>query len=87
MWASTQNRDGAAEVALLLAEIEPDSSFKGEVDILVKDIKGRVGDEWELIKRSYSDGIELEKQRIETAKSIGVAFGNNQQPNTTNLVH
>ena len=87
LWASTQNRDGAAEVALLLAEIQPDSPCQSQVDQLVKDIKGRIGDEWELTKRSYSDAVELEKQRIEAAKSIGVAFGNNQQPNTTNLVN
>ena len=36
-------------------------------------------------REKYKDEAGLKKQRIEAARAIGVAFGNGQQPVTTNI--
>ena len=38
------------------------------------------------MKEKYNNEIALEKERISTARAIGVAFGNNQKETTTNLM-
>lgn len=37
------------------------------------------------MRDKYKDSIDLEKRRIDAARAVGVAFGNGQQPQTTNL--
>ena len=42
--------------------------------------------DWDFENREkYKDEAGLKKQRIEAARAIGVAFGNGQQPVTTNI--
>lgn len=86
IWTATQNREGAADAAALLAEIDPEASCYKSADNLMKEIGSRIGEEWTLEKKAYNDAVALEKQRIDAARQVGVAYGNNQQPNTTNLL-
>jgi hypothetical protein len=36
--------------------------------------------------KKFDAQVELQKLKIEAAKEVGIAYGNNQQPETTNLV-
>ncbi len=49
-------------------------------------VKQKVTSDWDFENREkYKDEAGLKKQRIEAARAIGVAFGNGQQPVTTNI--
>lgn len=49
-------------------------------------LKQKVTSDWDFENREkYKDEAGLKKQRIEAARAIGVAFGNGQQPVTTNI--
>ncbi len=85
LWAATQNRTGALQAGTLLAEIDPDAACRPAAEQLVKEIQQRIGEEWTLTMKAYNDSIDLNKQRIEAARQVGIAYGNHQQPNTTNL--
>lgn len=85
IWAATQNRKGAAEAGELLSQIEPDSKSRAEAEQLYTSIKKRIGEEWSFVMKVYDDRAQIEKQRIEAARAIGVAYGSGQQPNTTNI--
>ncbi len=86
IWAATQNQEAARAIALKISEIEPDAQCRPEVDKLITDIRSRVREDVELEFRQYTDKVDLEKQRIDAAREVGVAFGKGQQPNTTNFV-
>lgn len=50
------------------------------------EVKQKVTSDWDFENREkYKDEAGLKKQRIEAARAIGVAFGNGQQPVTTNI--
>lgn len=87
IWVATQNREGAADAAQLLSEIDPDASCYKSAEGLSKEIQSRIGEEWTLTLKAYNDSVSLEKQRIDAARQVGIAYGNNQQPQTTNLLH
>ena len=54
---------------------------------LYKDIKAKMKDDWNFeMREKYKDDIALRKQAIEAARAVGVAFGEGQQPQTTNLM-
>lgn len=53
---------------------------------IFNEIKQKVTSDWNFENREkYKDEAGLKKQRIEAARAIGVAFGNGQQPVTTNI--
>lgn len=84
-WSAEQNATGAQKAGEFLAQIYPDAACYGEAVEVYNDIKSKVLDDWNFEMKQYQDGVELEKQRIEAIRAIGVAYGNNQQPVTTNL--
>lgn len=84
-WAAEQNADGAVAAGEFLAAIYPDAACYGEAMGLYAEIKGKVLADWQFEMKQYQDGIDLEKQRIEAARAIGVAYGSHQQPVTTNV--
>lgn len=62
------------------------SSCEGEAKALYNEVKQKVTSDWDFENREkYKDEAGLKKQRIEAARAIGVAFGNGQQPVTTNI--
>ena len=84
-WAAQQNAVGAAAAGEYLAKIMPDAGCYGDAMALYKEIKGKVLDDWKFEMKIYQDGVDLEKQRIEAARAIGVAYGEHQPNQTTNI--
>lgn len=85
IWAAEQNAEGAAKAGEQLKRILPDAACYGDAQVLYKEIKAKVLDDWKFEMKIYQDQIDLEKQRIEAARAIGVAYGSHQQPTTYNL--
>lgn len=85
-WAKSPDAEGASKAFDWLVFIEPGSSCEGEAKALYNEIKQKVTSDWNFENREkYKDEAGLKKQRIEAARAIGVAFGNGQQPVTTNI--
>ncbi len=85
-WAKSPDAEGASRAFDWLVFIEPGSSCEGEAKALYNEIKQKVTSDWDFENREkYKDEAGLKKQRIEAARAIGVAFGNGQQPVTTNI--
>lgn len=84
-WMAEQNSDGAQKAGEYLATIYPDAGCYDDAMALYKEIKSKVLDDWKFEMKQYQDGIDLEKQRINAMREIGVAYGNHQQPVSTNI--
>lgn len=84
-WMSQQNSEGAAATAEYLGQIYPDAACYGEAQKLYAEIKGKVLDDWKFEMKKWQDGVDLESQRINAFREVGVAFGRGQQPSTTNI--
>ncbi len=52
---------------------------------LYREIKGKVLEDWQFEMKQYQDGIDLEKLRIDAARQVGVAYGNNQPQQNTSI--
>ncbi|MCQ2341868.1 MAG: hypothetical protein MJZ75_00030 [Paludibacteraceae bacterium] len=84
-WAAEQNATGAHKAGVYLAEIYPDAACYGEAMDVYKEIKAKVLDDWKFEMKKYQDSVDLEKQRIDAARQVGIAYGNHQQPVSTNI--
>jgi len=82
LWNAGQNREAASAAGEYLAKIYPDADCYAEAEALGKEIQARIGDEWNFAKKMWQDNVDLESQRIEAARAVGVAYGNNQKPTT-----
>ena len=86
-WAVHPDQRGAAEAARILNQLEPDAACYGDAMDLYREIKDKMKDDWNFeMREKYKDSSELRKQTIEAARAVGVAFGEGQQPQTTNLM-
>ena len=77
-WAAEQNSKGAHKAGDFLAKITPDAACYDEAMELYKEIKGKVLDDWKFEMKIYQDAVDLEKERIQAMRDIGVAWGENQ---------
>ena len=84
-WAAHQNANGAEAAGEFLAKILPDAACYGDAMALYKEIKGKVLDDWKFEMKQYQDGVDLEKQRIEAARAVGVAYGTHQPNKEVNI--
>lgn len=84
-WVSQQNRLGAEEAGTYLSEIYPDASCYADANALFKEIKSKILDDWNFEMKQYQDGVDLESQKIKAWRDVGVAYGNGQQPTSTNI--
>lgn len=84
-WAAEQNALGAAAAGEYLAKIMPDAGCYGDAMALYKEIKGKVLDDWKFEMKQYQDGVNLEKQRIEASRAVGVAYGEHQPSKEVNI--
>lgn len=84
-WAAAQNATGANAAGEYLARIYPDAACYGDATNLYKEIKAKVLDDWKFEMKKYQDGVDLESQRINAAREVGVAYGKGQQPVSTNI--
>lgn len=86
-WAADPDRKGAVAAYGYLRQIDPAASCFGEAQKLMNEIKSVVKENWDFEhKQKYKDEIELRRAMIEAARAVGVAYGNGQQPTTTNLM-
>jgi hypothetical protein len=87
VWQANQNVEGANKAAVLLAGIDPDAANFKEVETFTASIAKRVKEldsrDWDFKLKQWQDGVDIQKQHIEAYKTVGVAFGENQQPNST----
>ena len=84
-WASEQNANGAFAAGEYLEKILPDAGCYGDAMELYKEIKGKVLDDWKFEMKQYQDGIDLESQRINAMREIGVAYGTHQPQQNTSI--
>ncbi|MDR2972827.1 MAG: hypothetical protein LBU83_13030 [Bacteroidales bacterium] len=84
-WAAEQNSDGAHKAGEFLSYIYPDAGCYGEANKLYLEIKSKVLDDWKFVMKIYQDGVDLESQRISAWRDVGIAFGENQQPETNHI--
>ncbi|HJD94149.1 MAG TPA: hypothetical protein K8W07_04110 [Bacteroides togonis] len=86
-WAASPDRDGAELVGEILNQLEPDAACYDEAMSLYKEVKAKVKDDWNFeMRQKYTDAVSIRKQVIEAARAVGVAYGNGQQPKTTNIM-
>lgn len=87
IWATMPTQDGALLVAPIIAQIDPEASCYGDTQKFLSEIKGQVRSDIDFeVREKYHDQIDIEKQTIECARAVGVAYGSHQQPQTTNLL-
>lgn len=87
LWAAGQDQQTAYDVCAMLAQIDPEATCYIEAGKLMKEVKSQVRNDINFeMREKYHDQIQLEKNRISTARAVGVAFGNGQKPTTTNLM-
>ena len=84
-WAAQQNAIGAQKAGEFLANILPDAGCYDEAMDLYKEIKGKVLDDWKFEMKKYQDGVDIEKQRVDAMRQIGVAYGNHQPSKEVNI--
>ena len=84
-WAAQQNAEGAAAAGQYLALITPDAGCYDEAMALYNEIKAKVLEDWQFEMKQYQDGVDIQKLQIEAARQIGIAYGNNQPNQTTNI--
>lgn len=85
LWAAEQNATGAQKAGEYLALILPEAKCYGDASALVREIQAKVLDDWKFEMKQYQDGVDIEKQKINAMREVGVAFGRGQQPTTTNI--
>ncbi|MFK7811457.1 MAG: hypothetical protein AB8B59_03120 [Maribacter sp.] len=83
IWAANQSLNAANEAGFLLASIDPRSNCFDDVKKLYEKIAVRVKDISDRGWEYQLKGLELEKDTIDAAREIGVAYGNNQAQNVT----
>ncbi len=84
-WAAQQNAEGAAAAGKHLANILPDAGCYDEAMALYKEIKGKVLDDWKFEMKKYQDGVDIQKLQIDAARQVGIAYGNHQPNQNTNI--
>ena len=84
-WYSSPNIDGASVASVFLSEIYPDASCYSDALALYKEIKKKMGEDWKFVMQQYKDSIDLERQRINAMREIGIAYANSQPKEITNI--
>ncbi len=78
-WAADPTASGAAEAYSYLSQIDPDSKCYAEAQALGRTMSKATQKQWEFENvTKYKDAVAIERQRIEAAREVGVAWANNQ---------
>lgn len=86
-WSANPNSTGAEEAFALLIQIDSESTAYPKAVALASEMKASVKSDRNFeLREKYHDAIEIKKNRIDAIRQIGVAYGNGQQPATTNLM-
>ena len=85
-WGVHPDQTGAADAYSYLMQIDPESASYPAATALANEMRQSIKSDRDFeLRKKYQDQIDLEKSRIEGARAVGVAFGNGQQPVTTNI--
>lgn len=86
LWSASPNTNGATKAMLLLTKIDPESEAYCKAANLAQEIKSAIKSNYDFEQhKKYDDSLDLERRRIKSARDIGVAYGNRQQPVTISL--
>lgn len=78
-WAADPTSKGAAEAYSYLSQIDPSAACWAKAKALGQKISATVKEDYDFeTKEKYRDSVALEKQRIQAAKEVGVAWAQNQ---------
>lgn len=90
VWSAGQDVAAAEAAATILAQVNPQSSAFAGAESLNAEMAKRVKEldkrEWDFMLKQQQDEVDLEKASIKAIRDIGVAYGENQQPTTYNVV-
>ncbi len=90
VWSAGQDVAAAEAAAAILAQVNPQSSAFAGAESLNAEMAKRVKEldkrEWDFMLKQQQDEVDLEKASIKAIRDIGVAYGENQQPTTYNVV-
>jgi len=84
-WVAEQNSSGAQKAGEYLSYIYPDAYCYGEAARLYNEIRNKVLYDWHFAMRIYREDMDLQRQRIEAWREVGVAYGENQRADNYNL--
>lgn len=85
-WAKRPDASSVDAAWGYLMQIDPDSSAYPEAEKLINEILATSKDDKRFETREkYHDSVETERRIIDAARQVGVAYGNGQQPVTTNV--
>ena len=86
-FAVSPNAEGAVTAFEYLNQIDPASSSFQASQNLAREIQVQTKVEYDFeYHEKYKDALEIEQRKIDAARQIGVAFGNGQKANTTNIL-
>lgn len=84
-WNANQDGYGADQASRFLGRIDPNSSCYDEALGLSNSIAKRIVEldqrEWDFKMKQQQDDVDVRKAEIESARAIGVAYGQNQPQN------
>lgn len=85
IWSTEMNKNSAQNASKELQGISPLSKCYKEVQLFIDEMKNRIMEidkkEWDFISTQENNINNLRLFEIETARQIGVAYGNNQPQN------
>lgn len=86
-FAVSPNAEGAVNAYEHLNQIDPASSAYQASQTLALDIQKQTKIEYDFeYHEKYKDAIDIEQRKIDAARQIGVAFGQGQKAETTNIL-
>lgn len=90
VWSAGQDVAAAEAASAILSQINPQFTAFAGAEKLNAEIAKRVKEldkrEWDFMLKQQQDEVDLEKASIKAIRDIGVAYGENQQPTTYNVV-
>lgn len=87
-WGACPDALGAERAFEYIKLIDPYTEAYKDALKLADEISKSVKSDYIFETRDkYQDQVEIEKEKLEAARAIGVAFGNGQKSSTTNIVH
>ncbi len=80
IWTANPNMQGANLAATYLSEIFQDADCYPEAQQLYKEIRSKLGEQWNFSMKVYDKEADLRQAQITAIREIGVAYGKGQQP-------
>lgn len=87
VWGTSPDERGAEEAYAYLIQIDPSSKYYSDAQKLVREIASKIQRNWDFENmQKYENEVDIRKREIEAARAVGVAYGQGQQAQTTNLM-